>query len=365
MRRMISAALALPLCALGLVVPAGRAEGAQRVKLTMPVTALSMTPVYIAKAKGYFAEEGLDVEMTVTGGGGPDIMALIAGEADFSFTTGDNVILASQEGKRLIMVMNGLHRLFINWAMHKDVAKAKGITEATPLAEKLKALKGLNVGVTQLGALTSHLASFVIRKAGYVPHQDVKIVPVGAGPSWLAALENRKVDVALTATPVPETAISRGFAIMFINNATGEDPSVPEFLMENLVTRQEVIQKDPDLVRKMIRALMKANKWAPASSPEQVVEALQPFLGKTDPALLLAGVRSTRPTLSPDGRPTDRGLQVTQDILQQAGFLKRRIAYAEVITTDFLPKQPRHTIPCPPSGCLHAAVCGGRRPSVR
>ena len=338
MRRTLPAFLPLVLCALGAAIAPRPALAAQRVKLTMPVTALSMTPVYVAKSKGFFAEEGLDVEMTATGGGGPDIMALIAGEADFSFTTGDNVILASQEGKRLLIVMSGLHRLFINWAMHKDVAAARGITEGTPLPEKLKALKGLNVGVTQLGALTSHLASFVIRKAGYVPHQDVKIVPIGAGPSWLAALENRKVDVALTATPVPETAISRGFAIMFLNNAKGEDPSVPEFLMENLVVRPEMPQKNPDLVRRMVQALLKANKWALAGTPEQVAEALQPFLGKTDPALLLAGVRATLPTLNPDGRATERAVQVTQEVLQQAGILKRRLTYAEFISNDFLPK---------------------------
>ena len=73
-----------------------------------------MTPVYLAQARGYFAEEGLDVAVTVTNGSGPDIKALIAGEVDFTFTPGDNVILAYQEGKRLVMVMSGLHRLFIN-----------------------------------------------------------------------------------------------------------------------------------------------------------------------------------------------------------------------------------------------------------
>lgn len=59
---------------------------------------------------------------------------------------------------------------------------------------------------------------------------------------------------------------------------------------------------------------------------------------RTDPALLLAGVRSTLPTLSPDGRPSERSVQITQDVLQQAGILKRRLGYAEFITTDFLPK---------------------------
>ena len=288
----------------------------QKVKLTMPVVALSMTPVYLAQARGYFAEEGLEVATTVTSGSGPDIRALIAGDVDFTFTPGDNVILAYQEGKRLIMVMSGLHRLFINWAIHKDVAKAKGITEASPLAEKLKVLKGLTVGVTQPGALTAHLASFVVRKAGYVPQQDVQILPVGSGPTWLAALENRKVDVALTATPTPETAIQRGFAIMFIDNARGEDPSFPEFLMCNLITRPEVVEKNPDLVRKMARALVKANKWALSATPEQVAEALRPTFAQTDPVIHLTGIKSVLPALNPSGRiPENRLVSVSPDLI--------------------------------------------------
>ena len=120
--------------------------------MTIPVVAHSMTPVYLAQAKGFLPMRRLEMDITSTGGGGPDIRALIAGDVDFSFTTGDNVILAHQEGKRLLMVMSGLNKLFINWAMHKESAKAKGITETSPLAEKLKALKGLTVGVTNPAA---------------------------------------------------------------------------------------------------------------------------------------------------------------------------------------------------------------------
>ena len=124
MRRSTCFALLAALCLLGLPLHQNGAEAAQKVKLTMPVVALSMSPVYLAKARGYFADEGLDVEMTATSGGGPDIMALIAGEADFTFTPGDNAILAHQEGRPLRIVMTGLHRLIINWAIHKEVARA-------------------------------------------------------------------------------------------------------------------------------------------------------------------------------------------------------------------------------------------------
>ena len=314
------------------------AQAQRQVKMTIPVVAHSMTPVYIAQSKGFFAEEKLEPDITSTGGGGPDIRALIAGDVEFSFTTADNVILAQQEGKRLLMVMSGLNKVFINWAMHKEAAKAKGVTESMPLADKIKTLKGLTVGVTNPGALTAHLAAFVIRKAGYIPQQDVQIVPIGAGPTWLAALENRKVDVALTAPPVPETAISRGFALMFINNAKGEDPSIPEFLMENLIARPETVAKDPDLVRRMVRALTRANRWALQSSAEQVADALKPFMAKTPPELLLAGAAAVLPALSKDGRTSERSFEVTQEILEQAGILKKRVAYAELVTNEFLMK---------------------------
>lgn len=318
--------------------PAARAQALKKVKITIPVIAHSMTPVFLAQNKGFFAAEKLDVEVTSTNGGGPDIRALIAGDVDFSFTTGDNVILARQEGKKLVMVMSALNRLFINWAMHKDVAKAKGITESMPLIDKIKALKGLTVGVTNPGALTAHLAAFVIRKAGYNPQQDVHIIPIGSGPTWLAALENRKVDVALTAPPVPDTAVARGFAILLINNAKGEDPSIPEFLMENLIARPETLAKDGDTVRRMVRALTKANQWALQSTAEQVADALKPSMTTIKPDLLLSGVKAVMPALSKDGRTSERSLQVTQDILEQAGILKKRVTYADVVTNDFLVK---------------------------
>ncbi|HYA30654.1 MAG TPA: ABC transporter substrate-binding protein [Acidobacteriota bacterium] len=314
------------------------AQAVKKIKMTIPVIAHSMLPVFIAQNKNFFADERLEVEVNSTNGGGPDIRALIAGDVDFSFTTGDNVILAHQEGKKLTMVMSGLNRLFINWAIHKDAAKAKGITESTPLTEKIKALKGMTIGITNAGALTAHLASFVVRKAGLNPQSDVNIVPIGSGPTWLAALENRKVDVALTAPPTPDTAISRGYAILFINNAKGEDASISEFLMENLIVRPETVAKDQDSVRRVVRALTRANQWSLKNTPEQVAAALKPSMTTIAPDLLLSGVKAVLPTLSADGRTSEKSVQITQDILEQAGILKKRAPYAELVNNDFLAK---------------------------
>lgn len=336
MKRLAVMALAAALVQTGMT--AAWAQNLRKVKMTIPVVAHSMTPVYVAQSKGYFKDEGLEVDVTSTSGGGPDIRALIAGDVDFSFTTGDNVILAHQEGKKLLMVASGLNKIFINWAMHKESAKAKGITESSSLNDRMKALKGLTIGFTNPGALTAHLAGFVTRKAGYAPQQDVNMIAIGAGPTWLAALENRKVDVALTAPPVPETAVSRGFAIPFLSYTQYAELGAPEFLMENLIVRPDTAAKDPELVRKMARALVKANKWAVQATPEQLAEALKPFMAQTDPALLLSGAKAVIPTISSDGRTSERSVQVTQDLLEQAGLLKKRVPYADLVVNDFLPK---------------------------
>jgi NitT/TauT family transport system substrate-binding protein len=313
-------------------------QALKKIRITMPVVALSMMPVYLAKARGFLADEGLDVEMITTNGGGPDIKALIAGDVDFTYTPGDAVVLAYAAGQRTIIVMSGFRRVIINWAMRRDVATARGITESTPFAQKIKALKGLTIGATMPAALTANLAKYVIHEAGYVPQRDVAVIPIGSGQTWLAALENHKVDAALTATPVPEIAVARGYAIMFINNSKGEDPSLPEFLMECLITRPDVIQKNSDLVSRMVRALVKANKWALSSTPEQVADALRPFLGGTPPNILLGGVKSSIPALSPDGRTTARAVQITEDGLQQAGVLEQRVPYPELAVNSFIPK---------------------------
>jgi hypothetical protein len=84
--------------------------------------------------------------------------------------------------------------------------------------------------------------------------------------------------------------------------------------------------------------LVRANQWAVKSTPEQLAEALKPALGKTPPELLLSGAAAVLPALSPDGRTTERSFQVTQDILEQAGILKKRTSYGELVTNEFLGK---------------------------
>ena len=59
-------------------------------------------------------------------------------------------------------------------------------------------------------------------------------------------------------------------------------------------------------------------------------------IAQVDPAIHLAGVKAVLPAINADGRTTEQSFQVTQDVLEQAGLLKRRVPFTDVVNNDFV-----------------------------
>jgi NitT/TauT family transport system substrate-binding protein len=318
----------------GLLVPARALE---RIKISVPIASTTFAPLYHAQAAGYFADEGLAVEIVVIPGPA-SLQVVIAGDAQFALIPGTYQLMAYEKGQRLPAVMSVLTRNSINIVMHKEAARAKGITDKTPLAEKIRALKGLKLAGSTPGGLSHQMLVYYALKAGFNPQKDVEIVGLGTDPARLAALEQRQVDAVATASPSPETAVSRGFGIMVVDNAAGEDPDFAEFMMDVLVTPSETISQRPELVRKVVRALLKSNAWLLDHPAEQGVPFMKPTLGRHDDTVILTGLQKTRLGIPRDGRVTERAATLTQEFLRKVGALKTVIPYDQLVTHEFLPR---------------------------
>ena len=275
----------------------GPARAGEEIRLAVPAADLSMTPVYLAHALGFFAAQGLDVDLFTTQGSSLSLRALMSRQVDAAFTPGDAAILAFQRSPEIVMVYSGFTRPIINWAMNREVAQRRGLVNGSPLDQKLRALKRLVVGVTHLGDTAHHLAVASLLREGLRPGTDVKIVPLGSGRTWKAALEDGRVDAALGVVPLPEMATVRGKAIRLVDVAGGEDPSLAEFLMGTLVVRQEYAWRNPETVGKVVRAMYQAVRWAQANPPEKVAEVLRQFLGRMDATEVLEGVKAATEVL--------------------------------------------------------------------
>jgi ABC-type nitrate/sulfonate/bicarbonate transport system substrate-binding protein len=329
----ITAALIVAGC---LAAPAvERALGAEKIKITVPAPSTASAPLYHAQAAGYFAEEGIDVEIVVIPGAA-SVQSVIAREAQFALAPGTYQMMAYEKGHRLLAVMSLLSRNSINLVMHKDVAHRKNVGDQSSLAAKIRALKGLKVtGLTPGGFAHQVLVSYLL-KAGLDPQKDVQLVGLGPAPALLAALEQRQVDAFATGTPTPEAAVARGLAVMIVDNAAAEDPDFVEFMMGVILVAPETVTRQPGLVRNVVRALLKSNAWLLDHAAEQAMPIVKPALARLDDAVILAGLKKTRLGIPRDGRITERAVTLTQEFLRNIGALKATIPYEHLVTNEFL-----------------------------
>ena len=328
-------AVALALLAFLLVPLTAMAE--EKEKVTLPAAAVTFAWLYHAKAAGYFDQEGLDVEIVTVAGGG-SLQALIAKDAQVCVTPGTYQMQAFEKGQPLLATATILTRNAINLVMHKDVAKEKGITEKTPLAEKIKALKGLKLSGTAVGSFSYQVMLYYLLKAGIDPQKDVSLIGIGAGPPMVLALEQRKIDGFSTGTPIPDAAVARGFGLMIVDNAAGEDPDFSEFMMNAVVVHPDYLRTNGETIRKFNRALLKANRWLLDNPAEAGVASMKPFLGRLEDAVLLEGLKKTRLGIPRDGRISERAVSLTEDFMIKIGALKNRIPYEKLVTNESLPK---------------------------
>jgi NitT/TauT family transport system substrate-binding protein len=321
---------------LATVLP-GPTPAAEKIKITVPVPSTTFAPLYHARAAGYFAEEGLDVDIAIAPGPG-SLHAVFSRDADFALAPGIYQLMAYERGQRLVSVMSILTRLAVNIVMHKDVAKARGITDKSPLVDKILALKGLKISGFTAGTFGHQIIVHYMLKVGLDPRKDIQMVALGTAPALLVALERRQIDAFTMGTPLPEAAAARGFGVMVVDNSAGEDPDFAEFMMDVLMVPPEAVTQRPELIRKVVRSLLKANAWLLDHPAEQALPAMKSALTGLDDAIILAGIEKIRLGIPRDGRVTERAVTLTQEFLRRVGAIKSVIPYDQVVNNAFLPR---------------------------
>jgi NitT/TauT family transport system substrate-binding protein len=276
---------------LGGAPPASRA--AEKVTVGIGGVALMVyLPTALAKSKGYFAEEGLDVEiLDIKGGGSQAASALIGGSVDFSANAIDHAIKAKVQKKDLI-------------AVHSHVRlPVMGLVVANKYKGEIKSLadlKGRPVGVTSPGSQTHMVLGYLLAKSG-VKADEVKIIGAG-GNTMPLALEKDSVHAGMMVDPFFTVFLKqgKGYALVDMFTAKGTlDAMGGEVQGTTLLTRPDVIAKRPATVQKMVNALVKANKLITSSSGEELAKTLPAELAG-DPKLYAESFEHAREAFPPD-----------------------------------------------------------------
>jgi NitT/TauT family transport system substrate-binding protein len=227
----------------------GMAQPLEKVRIGMPSLSLSFIAPQVAYAKGFFREEGIDAEIirVATNIG---IVAVTTKEIGYTTAVGAG-LRSAVRGLPLKVVT-----YFNGRPLHVLVAKA----ELKSLAD----LRRKVIGFAGYGDSTEFMLRAILRQAGMELEKDVQAFQVSGSGQRLQALLSGKLDAAIVPPPFNFEAESKGFVRLMAA------ADVFETSVSGLALHVDTLRDKPAQVKRMLRALLKAQSFIRSNKAESV-----------------------------------------------------------------------------------------------
>ena len=294
-RRMFTAGAA-GLATLALA-PGAVAQALEKPRLTIGVGGkplLYYLPLTIAETRGFFREEGLQVETNDFGGGSRALQALLGGSVDLVTGAYEHTIRMQTKGQDVRAVLELGRFPGIVLAVRKDrAAQIKGPAD----------LKGAKIGVTAPGSSTNFFVNFLMARAGANP-KDAAFVGVGTGLSAIAAMKRGEIDAISNLDPVISKLETDGDIVVMADTRTeagtkaifgGANPAAVVYM------RNDFIERNPNTTQAIVNAFHKALRWIATASPDEIAKSVPETYYLGDRELYVRAVKASLETYSRDG----------------------------------------------------------------
>lgn len=247
---------------------------------------------YIANDKGFFKEENVEIDPITVQTGTREVAALMGGHADLAVCGLQNVVNVASRGGNVValsrvfdVVLNAL--VLTNASMEKAGIKADMATD-----EKVKRLRGLQIGVSSPGASTDKVLRSFFASRGMDADKEIAIKPLGAAENLLTGLQQGVIDGFVYAAPVPDIARTRVPSTIVIDPLRGDVPEFQDAPFAALCTSRDTLEKKRPQLAAVVRAFTKAMKFASAN-PEEAGEITRRRFKHLDEAVFKAAFESS------------------------------------------------------------------------
>ena len=315
MRNLMSAAL------LAASIATGSAAMAQTRTLEVIVFAgASAMPIYVAQDKGFFAKEGLTVNVTATPSSGFQMTNLINGKFDIAGTASDNMI-AYQEGQGTAPVQGPVDLIMVMGGSSTELALM-----AQPSIKTIGELKGKQFALDSLSTGYAFVLRKMLQKNGLQP-SDYEFVAVGGTRERLEALKEGKMSAALVSEPFTTQAKNAGFS--FLGEAVS---SVGPYLASVQITNRAWAKQNEAAMVGYLRALVSAIDWL--YEEKNTDEAVKILAAKVNISEAVArpstiGVTKGQAALAPKGALDVAGLSTVLAVREEFSDAKKKMGAPE------------------------------------
>lgn len=256
---LLAAAAALVACA-----PGGggdpAAEGAMRVNIAFsnPTIFTTGLPYYVAQAKGFYDEAGIDVSATFTGGGSETVQAVVSGSADIGTeTSGASAIGAFDSGAPIKIISASTTGLDLQWF----AVAGSGIDDRTDLA-------GKTMGYSATGA-SSHVGvlalSALLEQEGLAP---IQAEAIGGPPDNLTAAQTNQIAAGWTQPPFFLDRVASGELVLVADGS--EIGDYADVAMRVNIGNVAWLEQNPEAARAFLEVQQRSWDWIFDNNEEAV-----------------------------------------------------------------------------------------------
>lgn len=281
-------------------------------------------PQYIALEKGFFEDEGLQVELQTTAGGDKTMTALLSGAIDVALVGSETSIYVYQQGAEDPV---------INFAQLTQTDGTFLVAREEMPNFTWEDLKNKEFLGQRKGGMPQMTSEFTLAKHGIDSQQDLNLIQNVDFANIAAAFASGTG--AFVQLFEPQASIfeleGKGHVVASFGTESGQLPYTV------YMARASYMEKNKESIQKFTNAIHKAQKWILLHTPEETAATIAPHFKDSDPVVLASAVKryleqgsyATSPTL------TEEAWNNLLDVMDHAGELKERIPMEKLVNNDF------------------------------
>ena len=296
-----------------------------KVVLNEVAHSLFYAPMYVAIEKGYFKEQGIDLELVTGFGADKTMTAVLSGEADIGFMGPETTVYTCNEGAT---------DLVVNFAQLTQRAGNFLVARAADDNFSWKNLKGKDVLGGRDGGMPEMVFEYILKKNGIDPAADLNIDKSIDFGSTAAAFSGGQADYSVEFEP-GATALEQEGAGYVVASLGVDSGYVPYTAFS---AKDSYMKEHPEVIKGFVAALKKGMEYVYSHTPEEIAEVISPQFKDTDQETMAIIIKryADQDTWKKDLVFEQDAYQLLLDILDEAGQLNARPEYEKLVTTEYV-----------------------------
>jgi NitT/TauT family transport system substrate-binding protein len=288
---------------------AADAAGLEKKKIVIAVggvtSQVDKLPFAVALHKGYFKDEGLDIEAVDFGSGAKGLQAMVGGSADVTQGAYEHTIRLQAKGVELTSMV-----VFARYPGNVLVVPKASADKIKTVAD----LKGKTIGISAPGSATHIFFSLLLQQAG-LKVDDCAYIAVGNGPGAVAAIrKGGQIDALVNLDPNIAELESTGDVVVLADSRTGKGARQVyggDYISSSLYAKASFVRENPNTAQAMANAIVRALKFLAKASLDEVMTSMPSNYYKAHPELYKSTLAKNMESFLFDGTmPPDVPLRV-------------------------------------------------------